>query len=511
MKKSYQKGFFSCIISRILRFHCPYDRKKQNGSFHKKVCALAQYNKEEVMEKKKKKLGTPHTLVIIVCLIILAAAATYVVPSGEFVRYEDPVSGRTVVEAGSYTPEGTNPVSFLRIPGVMYQGILEAVDVIAFLMIIGGAFELVNTSGAILALCRTVGKKLKGKEIFVVPMFLTLFAIFGTTMGMSNEVAIFVPIGITMALTLGLDKVTGMAMVAVGAATGFTAGLMNPFTVGVAQDIAGVPLFSGMGLRAVLLIAMLVIDTFYIIAYERKIKKHPEKSILAGLPDEKDFVPDEGADEKITGRQTAVLVVLFGTLAILIYGLLIYQWYFEEMAALLLVMGVICGFLAGLSPSKIATTFTAGAKGLAGSALTVGFARGIIIVLEDAMIIDTISNTVAMAVNALPAAVQSIGFFLAQTATSFVITSGSGMAAVTIPLMSPVADLIGLSRQTLVLAYQMGDGFSNLLLPTTSSLLGTLAVSRVPYGRWVKFMFPLFLLWTVLGCVIMALAVAIGY
>ena len=352
---------------------------------------------------EKKKLGTPHTLVIIVCLIILAAAATYVVPSGEFVRYEDPVSGRTVVEAGSYTPEGTNPVSFLRIPGVMYQGILEAVDVIAFLMIIGGAFELVNTSGAILALCRTVGKKLKGKEIFVVPMFLTLFAIFGTTMGMSNEVAIFVPIGITMALTLGLDKVTGMAMVAVGAATGFTAGLMNPFTVGVAQDIAGVPLFSGMGLRAVLLIAMLVIDTFYIIAYERKIKKHPEKSILAGLPDEKDFVPDEGADEKITGRQTAVLVVLFGTLAILIYGLLIYQWYFEEMAALFLVMGVICGFLAGLSPSKIATTFTTGAKGLAGSALTVGFARGIIIVLEDAMIIDTISNTVAMAVN-LPGA-----------------------------------------------------------------------------------------------------------
>ena len=210
-------------------------------------------------------------------------------------------------------------------------------------------------------------------------------------------------------------------------------------------------------------------------------------------------------------RQAAVLVVLFGTLGILIYGLLIYQWYFEEMAALFLAMGVICGFLAGLSPSKIATTFTAGAKGIAGSALTVGFARGIILTLEDAMIIDTISNAVATAVNSLPASIQSIGFFLAQTLTSFVITSGSGMAAVTIPLMAPVADLIGLSRQTLVLAYQMGDGFSNLLLPTTSSLLGTLAVSRVPYGRWVKFMFPLFLIWTVLGCVIMALATVVGY
>ena len=463
------------------------------------------------MEKKKRKFSTPHTLVIIVFLIIVAVAATYFVPSGEFVRYTDEATGRELVEAGSYTSSGTNPVSFLQVPIVMYQGILEAADIIAFLLIIGGAFEIVNVSGALLALCRAVAKHLKGKEFFVVPIFLALFALFGTTMGMSNEVAIFVPIGITMALSLGLDKVTGMAMVTVGAVSGFTAGLMNPFTVGVAQDIAGVSLFSGMGYRAVLLVVMLVIDTIYILAYDRMVKKHPEKSILYGLPDQEEFQPDDGKDEKINGRQIAVLVVVFGTLAILIYGLMVYQWYFEEMAGLFLAMGVICGLISGLSPSKIATTFTVGAKGIAGSALTVGFARGIQIVLTDAMVIDTIANAVAQVVNALPASVQSVGFFLAQTCVSFVITSGSGMAAVNIPLMSPVADLIGLSRQSLVLAYQMGDGFSNLLLPTTSSLLGTLAVAKVPYGRWVKFMFPLFLIWTVLGCVMMIGARLIGY
>ena len=463
------------------------------------------------MEKKKRKFSTPHTLVIIVFLIIVAVAATYFVPSGEFVRYTDEATGRELVEAGSYTSSGTNPVSFLQVPIVMYQGILEAADIIAFLLIIGGAFEIVNVSGAILALCRAVAKHLKGKEFFFFSIFLALFALFGTTMGMSNEVAIFVPIGITMALSLGLDKVTGMAMVTVGAVSGFTAGLMNPFTVGVAQDIAGVSLFSGMGYRAVLLVVMLVIDTIYILAYDRMVKKHPEKSILYGLPDQEEFQPDDGKDEKINGRQIAVLVVVFGTLAILIYGLMVYQWYFEEMAGLFLAMGVICGLISGLSPSKIATTFTVGAKGIAGSALTVGFARGIQIVLTDAMVIDTIANAVAQVVNALPASVQSVGFFLAQTCVSFVITSGSGMAAVTIPLMSPVADLIGLSRQSLVLAYQMGDGFSNLLLPTTSSLLGTLAVAKVPYGRWVKFMFPLFLIWTVLGCVMMIGARLIGY
>ena len=246
------------------------------------------------------------------------------------------------MQAGSYVSTGTNPANPLHMPMLMYDGILDAADVIAFLLIIGGSFELVNASGAILALCRTVGRKLRGKEIFVVPIFLALFAVFGTTMGMSNEVAIFVPIGITMALTLG-------------------------------------------------------------------------------------------------------------------------------------------------------------------------FARAIMLTLENAMVIDTIANAVSIAVNALPAAVQSIGFFLAQTGVSFVITSGSGMAAVTIPLMAPVADLIGLSRQALVLAYQMGDGFSNLLLPTTSSLLGALAVSKIPYARWVKFMFPLFLSWTVLGAVMMVLAVAVGY
>ena len=275
-------------------------------------------------------------------MIFLATAATYIIPAGEFTRYEDPVSGETLVQAGSYVSTGTNPANPLHMPMLMYDGILDAADVIAFLLIIGGSFELVNASGAILALCRTVGRKLRGKEIFVVPIFLALFAVFGTTMGMSNEVAIFVPIGITMALTLG-------------------------------------------------------------------------------------------------------------------------------------------------------------------------FARAIMLTLENAMVIDTIANAVSIAVNALPAAVQSIGFFLDQTGVSFVITSGSGIAAVTIPLMAPVADLIGLSRQALVLAYQMGDGFSNLLLPTTSSLLGALAVSKIPYARWVKFMFPLFLIWTVLGAVMMVLAVAVGY
>ena len=275
-------------------------------------------------------------------MIFLATAATYIIPAGEFTRYEDPVSGETLVQAGSYVSTGTNPANPLHMPMLMYDGILDAADVIAFLLIIGGSFELVNASGAILALCRTVGRKLRGKEIFVVPIFLALFAVFGTTMGMSNEVAIFVPIGITMALTLG-------------------------------------------------------------------------------------------------------------------------------------------------------------------------FARAIMLTLENAMVIDTIANAVSIAVNALPAAVQSIGFFLAHTGVSFVITSGSGMAAVTIPLMAPVADLIGLSRQALVLAYQMGDGFSNLMLPTTSSLLGALAVSKIPYARWVKFMFPLFLIWTALGAVMMVLAVAVGY
>lgn len=464
------------------------------------------------MEKAgvKKTFKTPHTFVILVVLIFIAVAATYLVPAGEYVRYVDEVTGKTIVEAGSYARIESNPVSFFSIPALIYRAIVKAAGTVAFILVIGGAFEIITSTGALIALCKWMAKKFVGRELWVIPVFLTLFAVFGTTMGMSSEVMIFVPIGIALAASLGLDKVTGVAMITMGAASGFTAGLLNPFNVGVAQEIAEVPLFSGIRYRFFILIVLLVIDTVYIIWYEKRVKKDPTKSIIYGESAEDDFVFDDSVTA-ITKRQKVVLAVMAGGFAFLIWGLGTQGWYFEEMSALFITMGVVSGIVAGYGPNKIAAEFGKGAKGITVGALIVGIARAVELTLSDAYILDTIIYAIVNLVNAFPGALKAVGMFLAQSLGNCVITSGTGQAAVTMPLMTPVADLIGLTRQEAVLAFQLGDGFSNSVLPTSSALMGYLGVSKIPYVKWLKFMMPLFLIWTAFGCIFMLGGLAIGY
>lgn len=409
------------------------------------------------------------------------------VPAGEYTRYADEATGRTLVEAGSYHLVDQNPVSFFSVPALIYRAIVKTASTVTFILIIGGAFEIITSTGVLTVLCKKLSKKFIGKEMLVIPAFLVLFSIFGTTMGMSAEVMIFVPIGITLALSLGLDKVTGTAMIAMGAASGFTAGVLNPFNVGVAQSIAEIPMFSGMGYRLLILAILLAIDTVYIIWYAKRVKKDPTKSIIYGEPEDDSFVFDD-TDEEMTKTHVAILAVVAAGFAVLIYGLSKLDWYFEEMSALFIVMGVVCGFINHYGPNQIASIFGQGAKNLCVGALIVGIARGVEMALSDAQVMDTIIYTIAGIVDSMPQALKAAGMFLAQSLVNCVITSGSGQAAVTMPLMVPVSDLIGITRQTAVLAFQLGDGFSNSVLPTSSALIGYLVVSKIPYAKWLKFM-----------------------
>ena len=443
--------------------------------------------------KAKKSFQAPHTFVILVVLILIAVASTYVVPAGEYTRYADEATGRTLVEAGSFHYVDSNPVSFFAIPSLIYRAIVKAASTVTFILIIGGSFEIITSTGVLTVLCKKMSKAFKGREFLVIPAFLTLFSIFGTTMGMSTEVMIFVPIGIALATSLGLDKVTGTAMIAMGAASGFTAGILNPFNVGVAQDIAELPMFSGRGYRLLILV-----------------KADPTKSIIYGEPEDNEFVFDD-KDEAMTLTHGLTLAVIVIGFVALIYGLSKLDWYFEEMSAIFITMGVVCGIINRYSPNKIASTFGAGAKGIVVGALIVGIARGVEMALSDALILDTIVHAIASLVNTLPQSLKAVGMFLAQSLVNCVITSGTGQAAVTMPLMVPVADLIGITRQTAVLAFQLGDGFSNSVLPTSSALMGYLVVSKIPYAKWLKFMMPLFIIWTLAGCFFMLGAVAIGY
>ena len=461
-------------------------------------------------EKQKKKWKTPHTFVILVAIIIIAAIATYLIPAGEFTRFKDAATGKTLVEAGSYHRIASNPLNPLLIPSAIYTGIVKSASTITFMLIIGGAFEVITSTGALTALCKKLSKTFSKHKYAVIPVFLTLFSIFGFTMGMSSEVMIFVPIGITLALFHGLDKVTGTAMIALGAAVGFTAGILNPFNVGVAQDIAELPLFSGMAYRIVILVILLAATSAYIIIYAKKVAANPEKSVIYGIQEDTEYTFEDVSDS-ISKSQIAVLVIMAAGFGILIYGLSKKGWYFEEMSGLFIFMGIACGLVSGYGPSRIAKEFGNGAKGIVVGCLIIGIARTVEVILSDAKILDTIVYGIVNIVNVMPGSIKAVGMFICQSLINCVIVSGTGQAAVTMPLMVPVSDLVGISRQTAVLAFQLGDGFSNSVLPMSSSLMGYLAVSKIPYSKWLKFMMPLFLIWTALGCLFMLGALIIGY
>ena len=461
-------------------------------------------------EKQKKKWKTPHTFVILVAIIIIAAIATYLIPAGEFTRFKDAATGKTLVEAGSYHRIASNPLNPLLIPSAIYTGIVKSASTITFMLIIGGAFEVITSTGALTALCKKLSKTFSKHKYAVIPVFLTLFSIFGFTMGMSSEVMIFVPIGITLALFLGLDKVTGTAMIALGAAVGFTAGILNPFNVGVAQDIAELPLFSGMAYRIVILVILLVATSAYIIIYAKKVAANSEKSVIYGIQEDTEYTFEDVSDS-ISKSQIAVLVIMAAGFGILIYGLSKKGWYFEEMSGLFIFMGIACGLVSGYGPSRIAKEFGNGAKGIVVGCLIIGIARTVEVILSDAKILDTIVYGIVNIVNVMPGSIKAVGMFICQSLINCVIVSGTGQAAVTMPLMVPVSDLVGISRQTAVLAFQLGDGFSNSVLPMSSSLMGYLAVSKIPYSKWLKFMMPLFLIWTAVGCLFMLGALIIGY
>ena len=461
-------------------------------------------------EKQKKKWKTPHTFVILVAIIIIAAIATYLIPAGEFTRFKDAATGKTLVEAGSYHRIASNPLNPLLIPSAIYTGIVKSASTITFMLIIGGAFEVITSTGALTALCKKLSKTFSKHKYAVIPVFLTLFSIFGFTMGMSSEVMIFVPIGITLALFLGLDKVTGTAMIELGAAVGFTAGILNPFNVGVAQDIAELQLFSGMAYRIVILVILLAATSAYIIIYAKKVAANPEKSVIYGIQEDTEYTFEDVSDS-ISKSQIAVLVIMAAGFGILIYGLSKKGWYFEEMSGLFIFMGIACGLVSGYGPSRIAKEFGNGAKGIVVGCLIIGIARTVEVILSDAKILDTIVYGIVNIVNVMPGSIKAVGMFICQSLINCVIVSGTGQAAVTMPLMVPVSDLVGISRQTAVLAFQLGDGFSNSVLPMSSSLMGYLAVSKIPYSKWLKFMMPLFLIWTALGCLFMLGALIIGY
>ena len=459
----------------------------------------------------KKKFVFPNTYVIIILMMIVAVLLTWIIPSGEFERVKDEVSKQSIIIPGTFKYIENNPISLFKIPVYIMKGLAKASDIVFLVIIVGGAFNIIIETGMFQSFAGRLTKIFSNKEVLIIPAFSTIFALACTTMGVNTFIG-FAPIAVIIARSIGYDAIVGVSMVALGGAIGFSTGTFNPFTTGVAQSLAGLPIFSGLGYRFVCLVVFLIVTNIYIIWYAKKIKANPESSVVYEMEQEnKKIEVSEKQHDKIEGRHYLVLLIVIACFVLLVYGSQNWKWKLQENAAMFIWMGVLSGFAYGFGPSKIAEEFTKGAKKLVYGALMIGMANGISLILTDGKILDTTVQYLGGLLVTLPSYLQAAGMFLMQLLINGLITSGSGQAAATMPIMLPVADIIGMTKQTAVLAFNFGDGLSNYILPTSSALMGFIAMVGISYSNWMKFMWKLFLIWTVVGAVLVIVANSINY
>lgn len=452
----------------------------------------------------------PHTLVLLFGLIVTAQLLTYVLPQGQFDRVPNPAKPHKMqVVAGTYAPvEERVVLSPDTAFTALFDGFGKVYDIVFFVFVVGGMFAVLRATGAIDALIGRLIGTFGQRPQWIVAGGLLVFAVGSSTIGMAEEYLPFVPVLIVLCVGLGLDAMTAIGILCCGYATGYGVAALNPFTVLIAQPIAGVDPTSGWWYRVVLLVPFLAIAYHHVWRYAKKVLADPQKSLVADLE-----VPVSKPDSHpaFTGRHFVVLATLFGVLALMVWGIKVHEWYMVQLGGLFLGLTILLAIVGKISPDRTAKKFCAGASELTTTALLIGFANTISIVLEKGQVIDTVINSIATPLAKLPAALGAAAMFVFQSACNVFIPSGSGQAYVTMPIMAPVAELIGVTPQTAVLAYQFGDGFTNILVPTNAVLIGILTMAGIPYDRWLRFILPfMFKVW-ILGTIALVVAVWIGY
>ena len=453
----------------------------------------------------------PHTFTIVFALIVLAAVMTWFVPAGEFLRQT--VDGREVVVNGSFHFVDRVPQTW-QIFSALFNGFVDKADIIVFILMVGGAFWILNNSHAIdvgvMAFLRRVQRLSRYKLIralgvnnIIITLVMILFSLFGAIFGMSEETIAFVVVFIPLAIRMGYDSIVGVCMCYVAAHVGFAGAMLNPFTIGIAQGIAGIPLFSGLEYRLFCWVVLTIIGIAFVLWYAARVKAKPECSPVHKLDDYWRERMESNEQSKLSTRQILILVLLLLTIVALVVGVLKFGWYIAEISALFLAMGILAGILDRQSADDIAKLFLAGCKDILSAALVVGLASGIIFILKDGKVIDTLLYGLTRSL-AQTGEVTSLGvMYLFQTLLNVVMPSGSAKAALTMPIMTQFADLINVSRQTTVLAFQFGDGFTNMLTPTSGVLIGVLGMARIPYGTWLKWVWKFILALIIIGFILM--------
>jgi len=511
----------------------------------------------------------PHTYVIVFSIVVLSAMMTWIIPGGVFDRQTITVNGidRSVVIPGSYHTIDRNPQTW-QVFSALFDGFVDKADIIIFILIIGGAFWILNESKTIDVAIQSFLKFSRriehnrfvsriGSDNLIFILVMTIFSIFGAVFGMSEETIAFVIIFVPLAISMGYDSIVGVSLCFVGAGLGFAGAILNPFTIGIAQGISNLPLFSGIEYRMFCWMVINLAGFFFILRYAKKIKKNPVSStvfkddiywkernssnteiiklhtprsawivyalliIILGIFSYKFPITKISIGESmlpfpaipaitilfaITGLISLIksvhffiLQILLITILILVTGVMGYSWYIMEIASLFFAMGLAAGVSMNYSPNRITKLFLDGMKDIQSAAIIVGLAGGIIIILNNGQIIDTLLFRLSESISGMGRMAAISMMYVVQTLINLVMPSGSAKAALTMPMMSQFSDLIGISRQATVMAYQFGDGFTNMITPTSGVLLGVLSVAKIPYEKWFRWILPLILTLVIIG------------
>ena len=476
----------------------------------------------------KVKIRLPHVFILLTSVIFVCSILTYFINSGEYKRETKQVGTltRTVVMPGTYkelpkhiSPIGViigdevkgeaSPVSLFGFLSSIPRGMGEAADIIFFIFMIGGVFGILQKTGTIMAFIQKLLDIFGNSSALLVIILMLAVAIGASTLGMGEEFLPLIPLFLIVSKKLGYDRIFGVGIVWLAAEVGFAAATTNPFTVQIAQGIAEVPLNSGIGFRLIFFGVTLIVTIIFLLRYGAKVKKDPSKSVM---PDD-DFSLSDISFEKVkfTKEHLMVMIMGIGLFVFIIFAVQELNWWINEMAGAFFLMGILAVIISRMSLVDASEAFVRGMKEMVVAALVVGFARGVQVVLQDGLILDTIIHSAADSLQNFHEFVAAGGMLVFQTTLNFFIPSGSGQAAVTMPLMAPLSDLIGITRQTAVFAFTCGDGFSNMIIPTSGILMAVLSLAKVPYVKWVKFVLPIFIICMVLSFIFLFIAVAINY
>lgn len=461
---------------------------------------------ENKIKERRWKIRFPDTGTLLIALVVLSALLTYIVPAGAFDR--EVVDGRSLVVAGTYQSTEANPTTFMSLIQSIYNGMLDASDIAWFIFVVGGAFGIVTKSGAIAAALNKLIRRYEGKETVLIIIIMTAFFIGGMSYGTGEEIIPLVAILVPISIKMGFDPIVGVSMPIVGLYSGYSAGALNPFNTGVAQSICDLPLFSGIGLRIVLGLGALIIAIHHTIRHGKKFKASGVRVNLNELPENMQMVEDR----EFNTKDKLILGTLVLTIAVLVFGIIKYEWYLAEMAGLFFLMGIVIGliYFKGDFNATI-NEFMIGCRDIATAVILVCIGRAILIVLQDGNILDTIVYATSIPLEKFPKIIAAWGMYISQGIVNFLIPSSSGQAVVVMPIMSSLADVLDITRQTAVLAFQSGDGFWNMITPVHPILMASLGLAGVSFKKWFKFSLSLVIKWSIWVCLILAVAVLTNY